>query len=90
VYREKLKPVRKKWKMTLSFNVQFNGSAINLLVLAMKRLSVQANDNEFVAVPGPDVISYSTVTNYLRQRNFPSTLCENLDEPLHGIHSGFP
>jgi hypothetical protein len=32
VYREKSKFVRKKWKMTLSLNVQFNGSAINLLV----------------------------------------------------------
>jgi histone-lysine N-methyltransferase SETMAR len=32
VYREKSKFVRKKWKMTLSLDVQFNESAINLLV----------------------------------------------------------
>jgi hypothetical protein len=32
VYREKWKFVRKKWKMTLKINVQFNGSVINLLV----------------------------------------------------------
>jgi hypothetical protein len=60
------------------------------LFLGMKRLSAQAISNEFVAMLGPDATGYSTVTNYLRQRNFPSTLCENLDEPLHGIHSGFP
>jgi hypothetical protein len=31
VYREKSKDVRKKWKMTFSLNVRFNGSVINLL-----------------------------------------------------------
>jgi ABC-type cobalamin/Fe3+-siderophores transport system ATPase subunit len=40
----------------------------------MKRLSAQAIDNELVAVLGPDAIGYSTVTNYLRQRQLPSTL----------------
>jgi hypothetical protein len=52
----------------------------------MKRLSTEAIDDELLAVLGPDAIGYSTVTNYLCQRNFPSTLCEMLDEPLHGIH----
>jgi hypothetical protein len=56
------------------------------LFLAMKRPSAQAIDNELVAVLGPDAIGYSTVTNYLRQRHFPSTLRETADEPLHGIH----
>jgi hypothetical protein len=32
VYREKPEFVRKKWKMTLSLNVRFNGLVINLLV----------------------------------------------------------
>jgi hypothetical protein len=53
---------------------------------AMKRLSVQAIYNELVAVLGPDAIGYSTVTNYLRQRHFPSTLRESIAwNPL-----GFP
>jgi hypothetical protein len=43
----------------------------------MKRLSVQAIDHE-LAVVGPDAIGYSTVTNYLRQRHFPSTLRETI------------
>jgi hypothetical protein len=60
------------------------------LFLAMKRLSAQAIYNELVAVLGPDAIGYSTVTNYLRQRYFPSTLPETPDEPLHGIHCDFP
>jgi hypothetical protein len=44
------------------------------LFLAMKRLSAQAISNELVAVLGRDAIGYSTVTNYLRQQQFPSTL----------------
>jgi hypothetical protein len=52
----------------------------------MKQLSVQAPYNELVAVFGPDAIGYSTVTNCLRQRDFPSILSETHDEPLHGIH----
>jgi hypothetical protein len=51
------------------------------LFLAMKRLAAQAIDNELVAV-----IGYSSVTDYLRQRHFPSPLRETPDEPLHGIH----
>jgi hypothetical protein len=47
------------------------------LLLAMKRLSAQAFYNELVAVLGPDAIGCSMVTNYLRQRYFPSTLREN-------------
>jgi histone-lysine N-methyltransferase SETMAR len=56
------------------------------LFLAMKRLSAQAIDNELVAVLGPDTVGYSTVTNYLRQRHFPSALRETIAwNPL-----GFP
>jgi hypothetical protein len=56
------------------------------LFLAMKRLSIQAIYNELVAMLGPDAIGYSTVTNYLRQRHFPSTLRETIAwNPL-----GFP
>jgi hypothetical protein len=52
----------------------------------MKRLSVQAVCNELVVVLGPDAIGYSMVTNYLRQRHFPSTLRETIAwNPL-----GFP
>jgi hypothetical protein len=52
----------------------------------MKRLSAQAISNELVAVLGPDVIGYSTVTNYLHQRRFPSVLRETIAwNPL-----GFP
>jgi hypothetical protein len=52
----------------------------------MKRLSAQTIDNEFVAVLGPDVIGYSTVTNYFHQRHFQSTLRETIAwNPL-----GFP
>jgi hypothetical protein len=56
------------------------------LFLAMKRLSAQAIDNELVAVLGPDAIGDSTITNYLRQRHFSSTLRESIAwNPL-----GFP
>jgi hypothetical protein len=52
----------------------------------MKRLLAQAIHNELVAVLGPDAIGYSTITNYLRQRHFPSTLRETIAwNPL-----GFP
>jgi hypothetical protein len=51
------------------------------LFLATKRLSAQTIDNELVAVLGPDVIGYSTVTNYLCQRHLPSILRETPDEP---------
>jgi ABC-type branched-subunit amino acid transport system ATPase component len=50
------------------------------LFLAMKQLSAHAIDNKLIAVLGPDAIGYSTVTNYLRQRYFPSTLREIADE----------
>jgi transposase len=52
----------------------------------MKRLSAQVISNELVAVLGPDATGYSTVTNYLRQWHFPSTLRETIAwNPL-----GFP
>jgi hypothetical protein len=44
----------------------------------MKRLSAQAVSNELVAMLDPDAIGYSTVTNYLRQRHFPSILRETI------------
>jgi hypothetical protein len=47
---------------------------------AMKQLSVQAIYSEPVGVFGPGAIGYYTVTNYLRQRHFPSTLRETPDE----------
>jgi hypothetical protein len=51
------------------------------LFLAVKRLSAQAIHNELVAA-----IGYSTVTNYLGQGHFPSTLRETIAwNPL-----GFP
>jgi hypothetical protein len=78
VQSEKSKFAWKKWKMTVSLNVQFNRSAINLYGLATKRLSAQAIYNELVAVLGPDATGYSTVTNYLRQRHFPSTVRETI------------
>jgi hypothetical protein len=80
----------KKWKMMLSLNAQFNGSAIKMLFLAMKRLLAQAIYNERVAVLGSDAVGYFTVTNCLRQRHFPSTLRESPDESLHEIHWDFP
>jgi hypothetical protein len=46
------------------------------LFLTVKGLSAQAICNELVAVLGPDAIGDFTVTNYLRQRHFPSTLRE--------------
>jgi hypothetical protein len=67
--------------MMSGFNVQFNDQRSICLFLAMKRLSAQAIYNELVAVLGPDAVGYSTVTNYLSQRYFPSTLRETPDEP---------
>jgi spore germination cell wall hydrolase CwlJ-like protein len=48
------------------------------LFLPMKRLLAQAIYDELVAVLGPDAVGSSTVINYLRQRNFPSTLRETI------------
>jgi hypothetical protein len=48
------------------------------LFLAMRRLSAQAIYKELVAVLGRDAIGYSTVTNYLHQQHFPSTLHETI------------
>jgi hypothetical protein len=44
----------------------------------MTPLSAQAIYKELIAVLGPDAIDCSTVTNYLRQRHFPSTLRETI------------
>jgi hypothetical protein len=51
----------------------------------MKRLSAQVIYNELVAVLGSDVIGYSTVTNYLRQWNFLSSLRETIAWHLLGF-----
>jgi hypothetical protein len=86
VYREKSKFVRKngKWREALTY-ISMDQRSI-CLFLAMRRPSAQATHNELVAMLDPDAIGYSTVTNYLRQRRFPSALRETSDEPLHGIH----
>jgi hypothetical protein len=44
------------------------------LFLALKGCSVRAFYNELTAVLGSDVISSSTITKYLRQRQFTSIL----------------
>jgi hypothetical protein len=55
------------------------------LFLATEPLSAQAIHNELVAVLDPDAIGYSTLTNYLRQRHFPSTLRETIAWNLLGF-----
>jgi hypothetical protein len=52
----------------------------------MKQLSAQAICNKLAAVLGPDAIGYSTVTNYLRQRHFPSTRREIIAWNPLGFH----
>jgi hypothetical protein len=47
----------------------------------MKGLSAREIHSELVAVPGPDVIGFSTVTEYLRQRQCPVIFPEPSDEP---------
>ena len=47
--------------------------------LAMKELSAQAVHEELVAVLGPDAVAYSTVTKYLRQRQFPRIYSKTLE-----------
>jgi hypothetical protein len=73
--------LEKKWQMTLSLNVQSNGSAIDLLVSRDQRTFGSAVRNEFVTVLGPDAIAYSTVTKHLRQRQFPSLPCDPSGKP---------
>jgi hypothetical protein len=52
------------------------------LFLALKGLSVRAIDNEFTAVLDANAIAYSTMTKYLRQRQFTSILVDpSLEEP---------
>jgi hypothetical protein len=54
VYREKSKSVREKWKMMVSVNVQFNGSALNLVVSRDEAILGPSDlYNELVAVLGP-------------------------------------
>jgi hypothetical protein len=51
------------------------------LFLAMKGLSARDLHNELVAVLVPDAIAYSTVTSYLRRRQFPAISSEPSHEP---------
>jgi hypothetical protein len=51
------------------------------LLLALKRLSARAIHDELTAVLGLDAITYSTVTKYLRQKQFPSILVDRPEEP---------
>jgi hypothetical protein len=67
MYREKSKFVREKWKMTFSFNVQFNGSAINLLVSRDEAILGPNHLQPTCCFARPDAIGYSQVANYLRQ-----------------------
>jgi hypothetical protein len=50
------------------------------LFLALKGLSARAVDNELTAVPGADGIASSTVTKYLRSREFTSILINPYEE----------
>jgi hypothetical protein len=46
------------------------------LFLALKGLSARAIHDKHTAVLGRDAIAYSTVTKYLRQKQFPSILVD--------------
>jgi hypothetical protein len=52
------------------------------LFLALKELLARAVDNELTAVHGADAIASSTVTKYLRQRQFTSILVDPPEEPV--------
>jgi hypothetical protein len=51
------------------------------LFLALKGLSAQAIHHKLTAVLGPDAIADSTLTKYLRQKQFPSILVDSPEEP---------
>jgi hypothetical protein len=51
------------------------------LFLALRGFSARVLDNELTAVLGADAIAYSTVTKYLRQRQFTSILIDVPEEP---------
>jgi hypothetical protein len=51
------------------------------LFLIDKGLLAQTVHTELVSVLGSDAVAYSTITKYLRQRKFPSILCDTLEEP---------
>jgi hypothetical protein len=51
----------------------------------MKGLSAREVHSELVIVLGLDVIGHSSVTRYLRQRQFPVIFPEPSDEPLTTI-----
>jgi hypothetical protein len=57
------------------------------LFLALKGLSTRAVYDELTVVLGAAAIAYSTVTKYLRQRQFTSILVDRPEEPATiGIH----
>jgi hypothetical protein len=51
------------------------------LFLVIRGLSAQAIRSEPITVLRPNAIAYSTVTKYLRQRQFPSVPCDPSKEP---------
>jgi hypothetical protein len=51
------------------------------LFLAPKELPARAIDNKLTVVLGASAITYSTVTKYLRQRQFTFILGDPLEEP---------
>jgi hypothetical protein len=50
------------------------------MFLAMKGFSAQTIHRELVAVIGPDVIAFSTITEYRGQRQFPTISSEHADD----------
>jgi hypothetical protein len=64
--------------MTLNLNVQFNGSAINLLVSRGEATLGPRTLQRTCCCARPRCDGYSTATNYLRQRHFPSTFRETI------------
>jgi hypothetical protein len=57
-----------------------------VLYLARKDLSVMAVHHDLVATPGPEAVSYSSVTRYLRQAIFVSS---NSPANIHEAESQF-
>jgi hypothetical protein len=60
--------------MTFRLPIRQNELRVNPLFLAHKRLSARAVYNELTTVLGANTIASSTVTKYLRQRQFSSML----------------
>jgi hypothetical protein len=54
------------------------------LFLALKELSAWAVDNKLTVVLGAEAIAYSTITEYLRQRQFTSILVDDPENDYLG------